>query len=125
MSLTALLPDAGLAMTPTRSWAALHDGQVVKCVRWASDGAPVFASCGNDGAVRVVDTRVGNGGETVLAEEAHGGQAVNCVRWAMGAPELLLTSGFDPAIRVWDLRSPNAALHTFTGHLGSARCARK
>lgn len=120
VALTALLPDVGLAAKPSRQWIALHDGLVVKCARWAADGAPVFASCGNDGAVRVVDTRAGDDG-TVLAEEAHGGQAVNCVRWAPGAPEFVLTSGFDPCIRVWDLRTPNMALHTFTGHLGSAR----
>lgn len=129
VALTPLHPVDGIQAPPTRRWDDVHDGYIVKCARWCADDRAsahattphVFASCGGDGAVRVVDVRA-DGSASVLAEAAHGNMDVNCVRWAGGgAPERLLTTGFDHAIRVWDVRRPGTALHTFQGHIGVTR----
>jgi len=43
----------------------------------------VFASCGNDGRVCVMDARCAPGSECVGAvDDAHGGRPVNFVEWA-------------------------------------------
>jgi WD40 repeat protein len=132
-----------------------HHGGVVKCVRWRGCGgvggggggdssesngtvvataAPeVFASCGNDGRVCVMDVRCPPGEECVGAvDHAHGGRSVNFVEWACNTVAsasgsdtatdanttstwssdnnnstnefLLVTSGMDRDVRVWDIR---------------------
>lgn len=115
--------DAGGDIAPVRAWEDLHGG-VVKCVRWrwrhdltisgASGGATVFASCGNDGAVRVVDVREPGTQATVL-EGGHS-TPVNCVRWSPGNEYVLLSASHDPHILVHDLRCPAQALHALVGH---------
>ena len=43
----------------------------------------MFASCGNDGRVCVMDARCAPGSECVGAvDDAHGGRPVNFVEWA-------------------------------------------
>ena len=108
---------------------------VVKCVRWREDFRPrdatdadassssfseVFASCGNDGAVCVMDARARR---AVVAkiDDAHGGRAVNFVEWACalgdGAGPLehaMLTAGMDRVVRVWDVRHARRPTHEET-----------
>ena len=120
----------------------LHAG-VVRCVRW-NDASPggdesdfggtsdggfggkwLFASCGGDGRVAVVDTRIAPSRAKVAGlDDAHGGRPVNFVEWgrrgrgtiAMGMGTgtgrgggngyySLLTSGGDAFVRLWDLRA--------------------
>ena len=109
----------------------LHRG-VVRCVRWndaspggdapggdesdfdASNGVGgkrLFASCGGDGRVAVVDTRIAPSRAKVAGlDDAHGGRPVNFVEWGRrgrggGNGYSLLTSGGDAFVRLWDLRA--------------------
>ena len=128
---------------------SLHRG-VVRCVRWCTygtcsmDGANssagddsatipddlipdlnLFASCGGDGRVAVVDTRIAPSRAKVAGvDDAHGGRPVNFVEWGRRGLERgrgsgrerslgtgtrngysLLTSGGDAYVRLWDLRA--------------------
>ncbi len=87
-----------------REYDDLHRG-VVRCVRWNTPdvdpylindestmnnsnglGGALFASCGNDGCVAVVDTRLPTSRAKVAGvDAAHGGRAVNFVEWGRGA----------------------------------------
>ena len=86
-----------------REYDDLHRG-VVRCVRWNTPdvddvindestmnnsnglGGALFASCGNDGCVAVVDTRLPtNRAKVAGVDGAHGGRAVNFVEWGRGA----------------------------------------
>ena len=123
----------------------LHAG-VVRCVRW-NDASPggdspggdesdfshtsdgfggqwLFASCGGDGRVAVVDTRIAPSRAKVAGlDDAHGGRPVNFVEWGrrgrgMGTGQgggngyySLLTSGGDAFVRLWDLRALATSLH--------------
>lgn len=120
--------DSGAgAFSVVRRYDDLHDG-VVKCVRWRPDGsgggggsAEVFASCGNDRAVRVVDVREGPAsGSGLVIEDAHA-TAINCLRWSPGDAHLILTASNDPSLLLHDLRSPAQSLHTFLGHVTKPR----
>ena len=130
-----------------REYDDLHRG-VVRCVRWNTPdvddvindestmnnsnglGGALFASCGNDGCVAVVDTRLPtNRAKVAGVDGAHGGRAVNFVEWGRGAGSAfspggeikntkslfhssptLLTSGADAYVRLWDLRALAAPL---------------
>ncbi|EQC42112.1 hypothetical protein SDRG_00953 [Saprolegnia diclina VS20] len=87
-----------------------HAG-VVKCVRLARHDRNVFASCGNDRAVYIRDTRSPAAAPLALAE-LHT-QAVNCVRWHPQRETQLLTSGFDGQLFLVDTRQPKAPVQTF------------
>jgi WD40 repeat protein len=110
----------------------LHDGCVVKCVRWkpsistmctngTNDGdAVVFASCGNDRAIRIVDTRIeGNSGPTggggLVLEGVHS-TTINHIRWSPASEHVFLSASHDPAILLHDLRKPETALFSYIGH---------
>ncbi|KAG7670830.1 hypothetical protein KSW81_004263 [Nannochloris sp. 'desiccata'] len=109
----------------------LHDGCVVKCVRWkpsistsctnGNDGdAVVFASCGNDRAIRIVDTRASrnngqNGGAGLVLEGDHL-TTINHIRWSPASEHLLLSASHDPTLLLHDLRKPETALFRYSGH---------
>ena len=90
-------------------------------------GPWLFASCGGDGRVAVVDTRIAPSRAKVAGvDDAHGGRPVNFVEWGRrgrkagtrragaegrgwgrggGNGYSLLTSGGDAYVRLWDLRA--------------------
>jgi hypothetical protein len=125
---SALRGDGGLMATSRHD--DLHGGGVVKCARWrraggagAAAAAPdVFASCGNDRAVRIVDARQGGAAAAVVLEGGHS-SAVNCVRWSPAAEHLLLSASHDPHVLLHDLRAPSQALHSLAGHSAERRIA--
>ena len=127
-----------------------HRG-VVKCARWrafgtgsASPGSSgssgssgsgdggddaLFATCGNDGRVCVLDARAARSVAQTL-EAAHGGDAVNFLEWAAAAvgpgvgsataENVFCTSATgDHAVRVWDLRflRSQTPLALLAGHI--------
>jgi WD40 repeat protein len=102
----------------------LHDGCVVKCVRWkpsystgSESDAIVFSSCGNDRAIRIVDTRVQqNSGSGSLVLEGEHSTAINHIHWSPTSENLLLSASHDPNLLLHDLRKPNTALFSYTGH---------
>ena len=93
-----------------------HHHGVVKCVRWRVGGGvvgSVFATCGNDGRVAVMDARAERA-ECGAFEDAHGGAPAHFVEWGGGAfsgggstnrgEHALLSAGGDRVVRVWDTR---------------------
>jgi WD40 repeat protein len=97
---------------------------VVKCARWrmcptlssCGDGGDdaLFATCGNDGRVCVLDKRAKRATVATL-DDAHGGVAVNFLEWAAAASgpgvgscvaeNVFCTSASnDHRVLVWDLR---------------------
>ena len=115
-----------------------HSG-VVKCARWRAnptlgdggDGGDhtLFATCGNDGRVCVLDARAARAAAQTL-EAAHGGRAVNFLEWAatasgpgvgsVEAENVFCTSATgDHAVLVWDLRylRSRTPLLSLAGHI--------
>ena len=115
-----------------------HSG-VVKCARWRAnptlgdggDGGDdaLFATCGNDGRVCVLDARAARAAAQTL-EAAHGGRAVNFLEWAAAAAgpgvgsveaeNVFCTSATgDHAVLVWDLRylRSRTPLLSLAGHI--------
>lgn len=115
VAVTELRPDGSLAMG--HRYDELHE-HVVKCVRWqpgsGSSGAVMFASCGNDRRLCIVDTRTGGASSLTIPNAAD--SVVNTLRWSPADPHLLLTASHDPAVVLHDLRRPGQPLHRLLGH---------
>ncbi|GAB4817375.1 hypothetical protein N2152v2_004421 [Parachlorella kessleri] len=94
------------ALRLLRRYEELHEG-VVKCARWR-DGV-TFASCGNDRAICVVDTRQAEDAASYKLADAHS-TAINCLRWHPSGDHLLLSTSHDPHILLHDLRQPSQPL---------------
>lgn len=94
-------------------YEAVHEGGVVKCVRWRRPGAhsgdDLFASCGNDGKTRIHDRRMRAGASFT------GSSVVNTVMWSPSNEHVLLSAGND-SIDIMDIRSPKNAIHSLRGH---------
>ncbi|KAK2079346.1 hypothetical protein QBZ16_003037 [Prototheca wickerhamii] len=86
-----------------------HGGRVIKSVRWAGD-AKLFASSGDDGAIRVWDER---SPQTALESQLTAG--VNLLRWQETGGDASLLAGTcqDLVTRVLDLRRPDHPLASF------------
>ena len=113
---------------------------VVKCARWrmcptlssCGDGGDdaLFATCGNDGRVCVMDVRARRAAAATL-DGAHGGVAVNFLEWAAAAAggpgvgssvaeNVFCTSATsDHRVLVWDLRylTSRVPLASLAGHI--------
>ena len=113
---------------------------VVKCARWrmcptlssCGDGGDdaLFATCGNDGRVCVLDVRAKRATVATL-DDAHGGVAVNFLEWAAAetrgpgvgscvAENVFCTSASnDHRVLVWDLRflTARVPLASLAGHI--------
>eukprot|EP00958_Prasinococcus_capsulatus_P011418 scaffold1135_cov343-Prasinococcus_capsulatus_cf.AAC.6 len=109
-------------------WDFEHHDSVVKCARWQSNRVDVFASCGNDGQVYVVDTRC-RGTDRGLAHVLPGhGHACNFVEWNPTDDNVLLSCSFEPFLLLHDLRKPEQPLQRLSGHVTNGypgyRCKR-
>jgi WD40 repeat protein len=112
------------SLSAVQRYDDLHDG-VVKCARWQpcggdGGGGRVFASCGNDRRLCVVDARQAPSSGASLAVEGAAASALNCLRWHPASPHVLLSASHDPAVLLHDLRSPGQPLHRLLGHGGAA-----
>lgn len=114
-------------MSVVQRYVNIHDG-VVKCVRWntwQSDGATIFASCGNDRVIKITDTRCPpdctsnkscSNSNGILLDGQHT-TTVNCVRWNPLHEHMLLSASHDDHIAIHDCRKSGAgALFKLTGH---------
>ncbi|KAG6580018.1 Nucleosome remodeling factor, subunit CAF1/NURF55/MSI1 [Phytophthora cinnamomi] len=88
-----------------------HDG-VVKCTRFAKENPQLFASGGNDKAVRVFDVRVATDPKVIAIEGMHY-RAINSVQFHPTDENLLLSAGFDTDFYMFDLRKASAPVCTF------------
>ena len=114
---------------------------VVKCARWrmcptlssCGDGGDdaLFATCGNDGRVCVLDKRAKRATVATL-DDAHGGVAVNFLEWAAAASQsgpgvgscvaenvFCTSASNDHRVLVWDLRflTARVPLASLAGHI--------
>ena len=112
---------------------------VVKCARWrmcptlssCGDGGDdaLFATCGNDGRVCVLDKRAKRATVATL-DDAHGGVAVNFLEWAAAASDpgvgscvaenvFCTSASNDHRVLVWDLRflTARVPLASLAGHI--------
>lgn len=98
--------DAAGKLQPVRRWSDAHSG-VVKCVRWRRDrAANTFASCGNDKAVRIWDTRCS--AASLHVPDAHS-LSVNTVTWSP-CGTYVMSGSFDNTLKLWDCRATGKAL---------------
>ena len=92
-----------------------HHAAVVKCVEFKN--ANVFASCGNDRLIAVVDRREPpTAHPSIFIEDAYP-LACNFVTWNLFNEHLLASSSFSPFLRLFDIRQPATALFEFSGHM--------
>ncbi|KAK3268287.1 hypothetical protein CYMTET_23200 [Cymbomonas tetramitiformis] len=101
---------AEAAIEPLRRFSDQHPTGAVKCVRRRAM-TDVFADCGVDGRVCVLDTR----SDTPLVhslDNAHQG-GTNVVEWHPTEASWLMTTGADLCLHIHDLRRPAQPLHTF------------
>ena len=102
----------------------LHEG-VVKCARWKpqplsnADKPSIFASCGNDKCIRLMDIRESycsasqNSG---IVMGNHHNTSINCIRWSPKEEYKLISSSHDPFIFVHDIRQPEKPVIKLFGH---------
>lgn len=95
----------------------LHSG-VIKAVKWKDDN--IFASCGNDRLINVVDIRSPKIPSIVFTDQHL--LSINHINWNCNPSSssllsnLLISSSFDKTINVYDIRKPGAgALHIIRG----------
>jgi hypothetical protein len=117
----SLVREGGAELEAVARWEDLHGGGVAKCARWRPGDRDVFATCGNDGKVLVVDARAGARGAAALEAGRHA-SAASCVRWSPAAGvHVLLSASADPCMLLHDARRPGAPLAALRGHVAGAR----
>ncbi|ETV97549.1 hypothetical protein, variant 1 [Aphanomyces invadans] len=106
-------------------------GGVVKCVRFSPGHPALLASCGNDMAVLIHDSRrhaSTNAAEVALMGHTRAanryrvrsrrvsGRRGSCcsVRWAPHCVHTLVSTGFDGNVMVWDTRRPASPVATYS-----------
>ena len=110
-------PNGGGGFIVERRYEDLHQG-VVKCVRWRDTN--IFASCGNDRTVKIVDIRVhGDGCDLALAEQHT--STINCVRWSPRDEHLIVSASNDAYMVLHDVRKPDMAVYRFAIGAGGKR----
>jgi hypothetical protein len=98
--------DGAGTLRQLHRFKSAHAG-VVKHVRWRRDKtATVFASSGNDKAVRVWDVRTSR--QTLCMEDAHK-LSVNTVTWSP-CGTYVMSCAFDNMLKVWDTRAAGKPL---------------
>jgi len=102
------------------SYHDVHDGHVVKCVKWRSmaDGGNTFLSSGNDGKTRLHDCRsTGSSGKICFSASS----VVNTLLWNPIDDNMFLSAGNDH-LHVHDVRMDGKVLVSLQGHndVGSA-----
>lgn len=81
-----------------------HEGSV-EDLQFSPKEVDVFASCGTDGTVQVVDMRASSYKKAQICIKAHECD-VNVISWNGLTTNLLASGADDGAIKVWDLRFP-------------------
>lgn len=127
MLLTASKDGSVALSTPTstdifQQYPDLHDGGVVKCARWRNTNIDdhIFASCGNDGLVKVVDSRckAANGDAISFCQND---TVVSYLKWHPSDLNVLLSASNSPYIDIHDLRMPKTSFSKLQGHSRSHR----
>ena len=102
-----------------------HHAGVIKCVRYrgrplSSGRTDVFADCGNDLSISVVDLR-SNAYPSMTIDTGHE-RAVNRVCWHPHDENIILSTSFGPSVLLHDLRRPEAPLFAMSGHSRNGSC---
>eukprot|EP01116_Phalansterium_solitarium_P004342 TRINITY_DN15331_c0_g1_i1.p1 TRINITY_DN15331_c0_g1~~TRINITY_DN15331_c0_g1_i1.p1 ORF type:complete len:217 (+),score=51.66 TRINITY_DN15331_c0_g1_i1:358-1008(+) len=100
-----------------------YHSSVVKCARFREGcSCDVFASCGNDLLINVMDGRAAE--PSVVCVRGVHDHAINNVSWHPFNEHLLLSAGFDTKMQLCDLRNTAAPLFTLRGHVAPtvAKC---
>ena len=94
------------------SFDNVHDGHVVKCVKWRSTtDENTFLTAGNDGKTRLHDVRTLNSSKTCFTASS----VVNSLLWNPHDINIFLSACND-TIYVHDVRMEGQALASITGH---------
>ena len=97
------------------SFDNVHEGHVVKCVKWRSKtnegDANIFLSSGNDGKTRLHDIRSGSSSRVCFTASS----VVNTLLWNPYDLNIFLSAGNDH-LHVHDMRVNERVLASLTGH---------
>jgi WD40 repeat protein len=75
----------------------------VEDINFSPTESEVFASCGVDGTIQIVDMRVGDKKKSQLKIDAHECD-INVISWNKKTANLIASGGDDGAFKVWDIR---------------------
>jgi ribosome assembly protein RRB1 len=75
----------------------------VEDINFSPTESEVFASCGVDGTIQIVDMRVGDKRKSQLKIDAHDCD-INVISWNKKTANLIASGGDDGAFKVWDIR---------------------
>ena len=102
-------------LSVVRSFDAHHEG-VIKCARFCPVDENVFADCGNDMKVCVVDVRDHSSRNASITIQTTHGRAVNRITWHPLDRNLLLSTSFGATILMHDIRRADQPVFEFVGH---------
>jgi histone-binding protein RBBP4 len=91
-----------------------HEG-ATEDVQWHTQHNYLFASCGDDGMVRVWDTRAADPTVASQVFKAHDMEA-NALSFAPTQEFTIVTGSADKTLKLWDMRNTKRELHVLEGH---------
>mmetsp|Transcript_7262 Transcript_7262/g.9201 ORF Transcript_7262/g.9201 Transcript_7262/m.9201 type:complete len:294 (+) Transcript_7262:668-1549(+) len=115
VSISTITPDGAIKLKVR--YQDIHDG-VVKSVSLKSDcDAKVFCSAGNDGFIRVTDTRANLHSSSLSIENMHENYCINSVKWQPANEYMLMSTSFGRNIVINDTRNPTVPYLLLDEHL--------
>ena len=81
-------------------------------INFSPTESEVFASCGVDGTIQIVDMRVGDKKKSQLKIDAHDCD-INVISWNKKTANLIASGGDDGAFKVWDIRFSKVNIFVF------------
>jgi histone-binding protein RBBP4 len=91
-----------------------HEG-ATEDVQWHAQHDHLFASCGDDGYVRVWDTRSKDPCVAAQSIKAHDAE-INAISFAPSQEFTIVSGSSDKTLKLWDMRNTSRELHVLEGH---------
>jgi WD40 repeat protein len=123
LALTDDIAASSLRVIRTYDEYDIHQGHVIKCVRFQPRSEHIFANCGNSSSICIFDVRVESQAPSVRIESPHGRGTVNLIEWHPVNEYQMLSTGRSVAIALHDIRMPSdCPTNELIGHVAGSLC---